>query len=66
MHTFCRTTLLGVVSFLLIQPVAPLVPSAFASASAPAASKTKKRKHHKQNKEIILKGHHGKRAHRPA
>jgi hypothetical protein len=65
MNRVARISVLSLLAFLLVQPVDLLLPRAFAAAPATAPSRTKKKKRQKP-KEIILKGHHGKKKKRPA
>jgi hypothetical protein len=60
------TALSAVLGLFFILPATGLVPSASASPLPASTSKIKKHKKHKTNKEIVLKGHHGKRSRKPA
>ena len=69
MKTICRGALLAALVIASVPPLMLLVPSALAG--SPPASTTKTKKHtkhreHKKQKEVVLKGHHGKHAGRPA
>lgn len=66
MKKLLRFGLLAILAFALIQPIALFAPSAFAGAAPASTTKIKKRKKHKKNKEVILKGRHGKRSRKPA
>jgi hypothetical protein len=62
----CRTALLSAMAWLSIQPAILFVPRVAAAAVPAAASKSKKKTKHRNTKQKILKGRHGKHSQRPA
>jgi len=66
MRKLCRTALLSAIALLSIQPATLFVPSLLAAAASSAASPAKKKSKHKNKKQKILKGRHGKHSRKPA
>ena len=66
MMRLCRFALLATLTISPILPGSFNASTAYAGALPSSTTKVKKRRKHKKNKEVVLKGHHGKRAHKPA
>jgi hypothetical protein len=64
-NRLCRIFLLSLFALLVAQPADLLAPRVSAAGLPASPSKTKKKRRHKP-KEVILKGHHGKKNKRPA